>query len=87
MMNLRSLDLSHNKLSTVPPVIGELLSLEYLSLAHNQISHLPKGKFGIFLTVLSFLCINHFISLSAGYCDKKYVILATKSLLKQNWGA
>jgi Leucine-rich repeat (LRR) protein len=40
--NLKSLDLSFQKLEEIPQYVFELSSLENLNLSHNQLKELPK---------------------------------------------
>lgn len=42
LLNLKSLDLSHKKLETLPNFLFELSSLEMLNLSHNQLTELPQ---------------------------------------------
>ncbi|KAL1924291.1 uncharacterized protein VTP21DRAFT_7326 [Calcarisporiella thermophila] len=40
---LRELDLSHNRLLSLPPTIAYLSSVESLNLSHNRLQHLPSA--------------------------------------------
>lgn len=42
LLSLKSLDLSHKKLDSIPSCLFELSSLEILNLSHNQLTKLPQ---------------------------------------------
>jgi Leucine-rich repeat (LRR) protein len=42
LLSLKSLDLSHKRLNSIPSCLFELSSLETLNLPHNQLTQLPQ---------------------------------------------
>lgn len=42
LLSLKSLDLSHKRLDSIPSCLFELSSLEMLNLSHNQLTELPQ---------------------------------------------
>lgn len=42
LLNLKSLNLSHKRLDSIPSCLFELSSLEILNLSHNQLTELPQ---------------------------------------------
>lgn len=42
LLDLKSLDLSHKRLESIPSCLFELSSLEMLNLSHNQLTELPQ---------------------------------------------
>ena len=42
LLSLKSLDLSHKRLDSIPSCLFELSSLETLNLSHNQLTELPQ---------------------------------------------
>ncbi|KAL0265799.1 UNVERIFIED_CONTAM: hypothetical protein PYX00_011514 [Menopon gallinae] len=61
--DLKSLDLSHNRLATLPKEIGSLSQLRWLYLNHNQLTTLPKEIESLSQLKELRLCFNHLTTL------------------------
>lgn len=64
--NLRNLDLSANKISSVPSCIGNFKSLKTLNLGHNRLSRLPEELGQLIKLETLVLCGNRLTQLPAG---------------------